>query len=231
MVLPLPNVILFQYNPATVSRTLSAFDTSGGPETTPQPAGPGSSDRAQPHDPPESITLSLELDATDALETPEFHPIAFVSGVADRLSALEMLLYPEDDPGGGLAATISGSLGGVGALLGGALGGGGAAKDLTKPQVPVVFFVWGPGRIVPVRLNQFTVEEQQFNQLLYATRAKVSVGMKILTEDAIRAGKQKTSTTDDLAIFAYKYTRKQKQVLALANLANAAESILGLLPI
>src|SRR5262249_52352232 len=151
MLLPIPNVILFQYNPTTMSRTLEPFATMGGKETPPNPAGEGASDRAQPHDPPETISLSLELDAADALETPEAHPVAVLSGVADRLAALELLMYAEDSSGG-LSVSISGSLGGAGADLAGAAGLGGGGKDLAKAEVPVVLFVWGPGRIVPVRV-------------------------------------------------------------------------------
>jgi hypothetical protein len=90
-------------------------------------------------------------------------------------------------------------------------------------------FVWGPGRIVPVRLTSFTVEEQAFSPLLYPIRAKVTVGLKILTpKDFLPEDKRKFS--EDLAVASFNFTRKQKQVLAAANLANSVESILGMLP-
>jgi hypothetical protein len=226
-IVPIPNIILFQYNPESLSRTLTPYapPEGAGTATAPQGATPASS-LAQPQEPTESFTVTLFLDASDALEVPEAHPVAVLSGVADRIAALEMLLYPQGDSLlGSLAGSISVSIGagGISASM---------SKDafVKRPEVPVTLFVWGPGRIVPVRLQTFTVEELQWNQLLYPTRAKVSVGMKVLTKDALN--KDKTSSTDgkELAAFCYDWTRGQKELLAVANIANSVESILGLLP-
>lgn len=213
---PIPNVIIFQYNPETVTRTLTVWQPPG---TESSSAAPKASPTAQPEDPPESFNLILELDATDALEEPDSHPVAAISGVADRLAALEMLLYPDDESLlGGLVSSVAGALG---------IGGGAAATPVERGTVPVVLFVWGPGRITPVRLTSFVVEEQAFSPLLYPIRAKVTVGLKLLTDQDF-ANPSKLS--EELAVFAYKYTRKQKQVLAALNTANSVESILGMLP-
>ena len=172
--------------------------------------------------------MTLELDATDDLEVGD--PVAVVTGVADRIAALEMLLYPQEESLlggllGSITASVSVSAGGV--SLGGSAGG--AVDTVPKGTVPVLMFVWGPGRIVPVRLTSFSVEEQAFSPLLYPIRAKVSVGLKILTpSDFSKEDKRKFS--EDLAVGAFNFTRKQKQVLAAANLANSVESILGMLP-
>jgi hypothetical protein len=95
--------------------------------------------------------------------------------------------------------------------------------------VPVVLFVWGAGRIVPVRLTSFSVEEQAFTPTLYPIRAKVSVGLRVLTESAFP--RRNRTASQKLAIAAYRYTLGQKQALSVANMANNVESILGLLPI
>jgi hypothetical protein len=63
---------------------------------------------------------------------------------------------------------------------------------------------------------------------LYPLRAKVTIGLKILTPRDFPACNRKLS--EDLAITAFKFTRKQKEVLAAANMANSVESILGMLP-
>ncbi|MBD0259230.1 MAG: hypothetical protein ICV83_26225 [Cytophagales bacterium] len=236
---PVPNVIVFQYNPEKMTRSLEIWNPSGasGSETS---ASVDASVTAQPFDPPESFTLELELDAADALETPERHPVAFISGVADRIAAMEMLLYPQADGLlGGLLGSVTGALsvgasvaggsigGAVSGAVSGALGGGGA-QPVPRGTVPVVLFVWGPGRIVPVRLTTFSVEEQAYSPLLYPIRAKVSIGLKILTPKDFPPCNRKFS--EDLAITAFKFTRKQKEVLAAANMANSVESILSMLP-
>lgn len=230
-IVPIPNIIVFQYNPESLQRTLTPYappDPAARPAGETPPSTTPADPAAQPFDPTETFSLTLLLDASDALEVPEHHPVAFVTGVADRIAALEMLLYPAGDSLlGGLVGSINISIGGGGG------GGGGISASLqrsaTRPEVPVILFIWGPGRIVPVRLTSFNVEEQQWNQLLYPTRAKVTVGMKVITKDALeRPGN--ASSGKDIAKFCYDFTRGQKELLALANVANTVESILGILP-
>lgn len=228
LIVPIPNIIIFQYNPESLSRTLAPFvptaaTSTGAPaEGTTRPTNEAS----QPFDPVESFDLTLFLDATDALEEPDSHPVATVSGVADRLAALEMLLYPVDDSLlGGLLGQLSVSVGGGG--LG--VSASASVQVAKRPEVPVILFVFGPGRIVPVRLTQFRVEEQQYNQLLYPHRAKVTLGMRVLTDKSLDA-ESSDNKGKDLAKFAYKFTRAQKEALALLNIANTVESVLGMLP-
>lgn len=231
---PIPNVIVFQYNPETMTRTLEVWNQNSGGSGAESTSSNDTSHTAQPFDPPESFTLALELDAADALEKPESHPVAFISGVADRIAAMEMLLYPQGDSLlGGLLGSVTGSLSVGGSVGGSSIGGGiggasGAMQTASRGTVPVVLFVWGPGRIVPVRLTSFSVEEQAFSPMLYPIRAKVSIGLKILTPKDFPTCNRKLS--EELAITAFKFTRKQKEVLAMANMANSVESILGMLP-
>ena len=74
-----------------------------------------------------------------------------------------------------------------------------------------MLFYWGPGRIVPVRIESFTVEEQAYSPLLFPIRAKVTLGMKIL--DAATFGNDKRAVVK-LAKACYLYTRAQKETLA-----------------
>lgn len=256
LLIPIPNIIIFQYNPETLSRSLVPYEPQYSAEYRNAPgarqaAAQGStsetatpSARSQPYDPQESFTLRLIVDASDALERPEFHPVAVATGVADRLAALEMLLYPITE-GISLLGSISGSLGGAvgGAAgsIGGSISGSGGSpsgSEIPARNVPVTLFIWGPGRIVPVRVTSFTVEEQTFSPLLYPLRATVSLGMTVLQPSAFQRyqGTGDTSTAiplkpeEELAVGAYKFTMVQKQVLATANLANSVESIINMLP-
>jgi hypothetical protein len=217
---PIPNVIVFQYNPEKMTRNLEVWQPPSSPGQSTSTAS-----TAQPQDPPETFTLDLELDATDSLELPDSHPVAAVFGVADRIAAMEMLLYPQEESLlGGLLGSVTGSLSVGGGSLSGALGG---AAPVPRGTVPVVLFAFGTGRIIPVRLTSFSVEEQAYSPTLYPIRAKVSIGLMVLTE------KDFCSTdkfSEKLAVLAYQFTRKQKQVLAASNIANSVESILGMLP-
>jgi Contractile injection system tube protein len=215
---PVPNAIAFQYNPETLSRKLSPWKAPGtiDEEEEGKPAAATAApSTAQPYDPGESFTLTLVLDASDAMEQPDSHPVAARVGVAERIAALEMLLYPLGD-----------------SLLGDAFARlGGDTEVVPRGSVPVVLFVWGPGRVVPVRLTSFNVEEQAFNPALYPIRAVVKVGLRVLTADTFHAPDKKLGPAERLAVSAYDYTRKQKEVLARANLLNTAESAVGMLPI
>lgn len=213
---PVPNIIVFQYNPEKMTRTLTPWSPgagSGGAESGEQ-GGCNEESTAQPFDPGESFSLTLELDATDALEEPGKHPVAVKHGVADRIAALEMLLYPMSET-----------------LLGkdfGSLGGTVNIKKITRGSVPIVLFVWGRDRMLPVRLTSFSVEEQAYSPKLHPIRAKVTVGLQVLAAKCFN--KKELSTSEKLAKKAYDKSRKKKEKLARANLANSVESVIGMIP-
>ena len=223
---PVPNVIVFQYNPEKLTRTLGIWSKAGEPKGAENIT---EDQTAQPFDPVESFNLVLEFDAADDLEKPDLHPVAVVSGVANRLAVLEMLLYPQESSLlGELAGSITGSLSGKAAA---AKVSSKLSDPLPRGTVPLVFLVWGPGRIVPVRLTSFSIEEHAYLPTLYPIRATATVGMKILRPDdlsikgsIVEKGKQ------ELAKIAYQIYVKQKTVLAASNIANNVESILGMLP-
>jgi hypothetical protein len=241
MLIPIPNIIIFQYNPETMTRTLTPWAPAqrqmtydkDGKVTEDKLSGEQLNQLSQPFDPQETFSLTLELDATDALEEPGSHPVATIAGVADRISAMEMLCYPPGPGalGGLLNVSVSVSIG-----AGGISASAGAAADVVpRKDVPIVLFFWGPGRIVPVRIMSFSVEEQQYSPLLYPIRAKVSIGLKVLDENHLlnvegSADASKAAIVE-IAKACYKFTQAQKEALAMANLANSIESIIGMLPI
>jgi len=97
-----------------------------------------------------------------------------------------------------------------------------------KGQLPTVLFVWGPGRILPVRVTTLTITERLYDTLLNPTHAEAQIGLQVLTPTELKAV---SGPLADLAKVAYDYSQGLRQVLAVANLANAADSILGMLPV
>jgi hypothetical protein len=83
-----------------------------------------------------------------------------------------------------------------------------------------------------VRITTMSIEEQQFSPLLYPTRARVTLGIRVLDlDDLVQVtGDPASGATADLARACYKFTIAQKKALATANLANGVESIIGMLP-
>ena len=203
-----PNIIAFQYNPEKLSVSLTPWN----PFEVDQTQRGSQAPNVQPFDPKQSFTLELELDATDKLETED--PVALVSGVTDRLAALKKLTLPTEGPIGDLIASAK-------AIA------GGAAEAARRPTVPVVLFVWGPSRILPVRVTSFAVEETLFSPTLHPLQATVSLGLEVLTPDVFKC---QTNVTSEVAVAAYNFTKLQEDALALANIANNGDAIRGLLP-
>jgi hypothetical protein len=81
---------------------------------------------------------------------------------------------------------------------------------------------------VPVRITSFSIDEQAYSPTLYPIRAKVTLGLKIL--DAASFGDDDSAPVK-IARACYTFTRVQKETLALANVANSVESIMGMLPL
>jgi hypothetical protein len=104
---------------------------------------------------------------------------------------------------------------------------GQSSAQAQRPTVPIVLFVWGPGRILPVRVTSFSVEETLFSPALYPMQAKATLGLEVLPPDVFKCQRD---TTADVAVAAYNFTKTQEDALALANLANAPGAILGMLP-
>jgi hypothetical protein len=232
---PVPNVIVFQYNPEKMTRTLSPATmtiSSGAAEKA------GVDPTAQPWEPSETFDLTLELDATDQLEFPEEHPVAMLTGVADRIAALEMLLYPSKDQATDLVSKAAEAANKAAeAAKQAAVAAGKSGSSVTPPevvtrgQVPITLLVWGPGRVVPVRITKFTVDEKAFSTSLYPVQATVTIGVQVITAESVDKLGLKESPGIELAKTAYKYTMGQKKGLAAANLYNSAESVIGLLPL
>lgn len=215
---PVPNIIVFQYNPAAMTRKLQPWTPPA--QNQGEQQGGQTDPQVQPFDPQETIDLAIELDAADLLESPERHPGAVVYGVADRLAAFERLLFPASE-GDGLLGDLASAL------------SGSASAAVTRSTVPVVLFAWGPGLVVPVRVTAYSVEEQAFSNTLYPIRAKVTVSLQVLTDQAFptTGANAQTSLSADIARAAYRFTSTQRKALAVLNTGNALDSILGLLPL
>jgi hypothetical protein len=158
----LKRVIVLQYNPDTLSRTLQ-----------PQTVAEDGHDRSQAlrlkGPPVETIKVEAQLDATEQLETPD--DVAAQLGIAPQLASLETLLYP-----------TSGQL-----ISNNSLQGGGTLEILPLEQ-PLSLFVWGHQRVVPVRMTDISVTEEAFDPDLNPIRAKVSLSMRVLSIDDLGFG-------------------------------------------
>ena len=218
---PLPNVVIFQYNPETITHTWTpaAPDTTTSGNNKPNPL-------AVKGLPGESFSFTLAMDANDMISdgSPVAVGLATATGIYSRLAALEMLLYPTG------SFTSNQLLGSVSSAINSALGGSAPQTDPTVPQymMPTVLFIWGPERILPVRMNSLTITEKLYDPvLLNPIHAEAQVGMSVLTPDEVSA---LSDSLKSVASVAYDFSQAFRQAMAIANLANAVESIIGMLP-
>jgi hypothetical protein len=114
----------------------------------------------------ETIKVEAEIDATDLLETADRQ--ATESGLHPLLAALEMIVYPNRAH---LIANnnqaSSGSL------------------EILPLETALTMFIFGPKRIAPVRITEFSITEEAFDTSLNPIRAKVSLGMRVLSVDDV----------------------------------------------
>jgi hypothetical protein len=55
--------------------------------------------------------------------------------------------------------------------------------EIIPLEQPLTLFVWSKSRVVPVRLTDFSITEEAFDPNLNPIRAKVSLGMRVLSVD------------------------------------------------
>jgi len=149
-----PTVIVFQYNPATLQRSLEA-----------QAAGEeGAADEAYrlAGAPIETIKAEIELDAADQLETGD--AATTENGLLPQLAALELLLYPA-------TATV---IANTALALTGTI-------EIVPASAPFTLFVYGRKRVLPVRITEYSATEEAHDPDLNPIQAKVSLGLRVLS--------------------------------------------------
>lgn len=151
---PIPSVVLFQYNPDTMTRSLKARAAGGDSAKAEAMRLSGA--------PEETIKLDVEIDATDQLERGD--GVTSALGIYPQLSALEMLIYPKS------ALVIANTI----LMAAGTI-------EVVPPTAPLTLFIWGVKRILPVRVTDFSIVEEAYDTALNPIRAKVSLGLRVLS--------------------------------------------------
>jgi hypothetical protein len=225
----LPNVIVFQFNPETITHAWTEATAPQPPQGTPERPTAHVSALATTGDPGESFSFTLMMDSdqqiTNAAQDAVGAGLAFVSGLHSRLAALEMLQFPNKPAsGGGLVGGVSAAASAAGL---GASASDAAAQGVPPAMVPIVIFVWGPLRILPVRVTALSVTEKLFDAALNPTHAEAQITLTVLTPDDLI---NIPDTLAGIAKAAYDYTQGVRQIAALANLGESAASVIGMLP-
>jgi hypothetical protein len=187
---PLASVVVFQYNPDTMTRRLEPRGGTGGGDKGEafRLAGP----------PKETITVSVEIDASDQLEAN--NPLAIATGITPTLAALEMLIYPKT------ALVIANSVLGAAGII-----------EILPTDAPMTLFVWGPTRVLPVKVGAITITEEAYDTLLNPIRAKVELTLNVLSYNDLSLG-----TAGNALFMVHQVT---KEVLAMTNIFASIQNV------
>jgi len=196
-------IIVFQYNPDQVRRTLARR----APPADASERGAAREDALRVPGPPvESISLSVYLDAADQLAEPSQNQGIVENGLHPALATLEMMLYPPT-----LRLQQNERLAQQGEV------------QLSPQELPLVLLVWGRSRVVPVMLSSFSVSEEAFDPELNPIRAKVDLGLRVLTYVELPA-----ETLGRDAFLAYQ--RRKESLAGEYRNGRGEDRIRGLLP-
>jgi hypothetical protein len=207
---PIPNVLIFQFNPESLARTL---------QIPQRPTGATQRETTQAGEKTfESISFKAHFSAADQLADGKV--LAQLFGIGPQLAALEKMVLPSSKLAGLIGAAID--------AIGDALGGGGddgdaPAQPIPRESYPRILFIWGLTRVLPVTIDSMSITELDYDSLLNPLRAEVDLTLSVIAVDAC--------SDDVLAKGALEYSTIAKEAMAIANLANTAEQIVDLIPI
>jgi hypothetical protein len=149
-----PNLIVFQYNPGMLSRTLQGQTPGGEGGTADVLRFSGA--------PKETISVKVEIDAAD--QPDKVRTSNADMGIYPQLAALETLLYPKSNDVNRNIRMLSMGL-----------------IEIIPPPAPFTLFVYGPRRILPIQLTELNIEEEAHDARLNPIRATVSLSMQVLS--------------------------------------------------
>lgn len=202
----IPNVVIFQFNPDTMSRAI---------QIPQRPSGRTARETNQAGEiPTETISFKAEFDAAEQLNSGNI--LALTLGIGPQLAALEKMVYPSEN-GGFIGAAIDA----IGDALG--IGGDSPEQPIPRKKYPQILFIWGATKVLPVTIQSMSITEQQYDQLLNPVRAEVSLSLKTINHID-------RCSNDKVGKGALKYSQIAKDAQAALNLANTVQAAIELVP-
>jgi hypothetical protein len=190
-----PLVVVFQFNPVQLTRNRSLSFA--------RPAAAKTGNLREFHGPfknlldlqkqqlvtvqEQSINFDIRLDATDRLD--EGNTIAEQFGIAPQIATLEQMVYPKDE-----------SL--IGEVL--SLLSPKAFSFTRRANPPLILFIFGRKRVLPVNINSLNITETEFATDLNPIRASVAVSLTVIEGKSVP----------------YLYSKALIEAMSVLNLAN-----------
>jgi hypothetical protein len=204
---PIPNVVIFQFNPESLTRTL---------EIPSRPTGPTQREMTQAGEKTfEKISFKAHFSVANLLEIGK--ALATLFGIGPQLAALEKMVLPSAK----IAGLIGAAIDAIGKAV--AVGNDPPAQPIPREKYPRILFIWGLTRVLPVTIDSMSISELEYDALLNPTRAEVDITLSVISVD--------DCSDDALAKGALEYSTLAKEAQAIANLANTAEQVVDLIPL
>lgn len=212
---PLPNIVIFQFNPEQLARTINIPQRPTRRESAGRVRARGQSCAT----PSETFTITAQFSAADDLgRGGVLSAVPRVFGIGPQIAALEKMVYPSNIIGGAIGAALD--------AIGDALGGGGGDDEPTRPippeSVPRILFIWGLTRVLPVEIQSMSITEQKFDFLLNPVQAEVQIGLAV--------SNLASNSDDEIGKGALMYTQTVKEAQAILNLVKAVELAVDIIP-
>jgi hypothetical protein len=205
---PIPNVVIFQYNPESLSRVL---------QIPPRPSGATQRETTQAGEHTfEKISFKAHFSAANLLADDKV--LARTFGIGPQLSALEKMVLPSSK----LAGLVGAAIDAIGSAISGA-GTPPAAQPIPREKYPRILFIWGLTRVLPVTIDSMTIGELEYDAALNPLRAEVDISLSVIAVDGC--------SDDVLAKGALAFTTIAKEAQAVANLANTVDQVADLIPL
>lgn len=217
---PIPNLVVFQFNPEELARTINIpSPPSATTGTRANEAEPSSTSTP----PTESFTVTAKFSAADDLGKGGLvSAIPRVFGIGPQIAALEKMVYPA----GPLSGLLGQAIDAVGSASISSSGVSAEADAATLPiprqSLPRILFIWGATRVLPVRIKSMTITEQKFDAFLNPVQAEIAIGLDVLS--------LASTSTDKIGYGALTYSRGAKDAQAILNLAKAVELAADIIP-
>ncbi|MEU4217121.1 hypothetical protein [Actinoplanes sp. NPDC026623] len=205
-----PLFVVFQFNPIQLTRNRGLSFAAPGSTTAPGASAPVVPPRTlrQVHGrtsdllalqkqqlvtvQEQTIGFDIRLDASDRLDDGDTITEQF--GIAPQLSTLELMVYPKGE-----------SL--LGSALGALLGKPGGFSFTRGANPPMILFIFGRKRVLPVNINSMNITETEFSTDLNPVRATVAVSLTVIEGKSVP----------------YLYSKAMTEAMSVLNLANAAD--------
>jgi len=204
---PVPNVVLFQFNPESLQREI---------QIPSRPTGAESRETSQVGDlPVENISLTAYFSAADKLN--DDNPLARLYGIGHRLAALEKMIHPK----GRLSNLPQMAVDAISDLIAQRRNDSSPAQSIPRESYPRILFVWGLMRVLPVTITSMSINEEEYDGFLNPVRAEVSLRLSVLNVGHC--------SDDIVARGAMEYSNLNKDTQAVADLVDVGIDIYDLI--